>query len=381
MRGTGSHRSTAMNDRSDPNLAAIVTTSQGDYRVVVGRGVVDTIGAEMKRTGLAGRAFLIADRALFPDTARLAQEALESGGYETHLLAIPPGEQAKSLDNASRIYDWLGERRAERGDVVVAMGGGVTGDLAGFAAATWLRGVAFVQLPTTLAAMVDASIGGKVAVNLTHGKNLVGAFHQPRLVLSDVDYLDTLPKRELAAGWAEAIKHGLILDHALLETLEREAAGMMTLKGEAAVSAIRRSVAVKAEVVAQDEFETGAARILLNYGHTVGHALEAITGYGEYLHGEAVSVGMMAAAGIATRLDMIGADLVERQQAVLTSYGLPVKAPGASVDDIIDATRSDKKSRGGSVRWVLLESAGKATVRQDVPEEIVREAIAEVVAA
>ena len=369
-----------MSDRTDPNLAAVVTTSQGDYRVVVGRGVVDTAGAEMKRAGLSGRAFLISDERLFPETSRLAQEALESGGFETHLLAIPSGERMKNLDSALRIYEWLGGRKAERGDAIAAMGGGVTGDLVGFAAATWLRGAPFVQFPTTLAAMVDASIGGKVAVNLPFGKNLVGAFHQPRLVLADVDYLDTLPARELAAGWAEAIKHGLILDESLLETLEERSAEMMALEGNAAVKAIRRSVAIKAEVVARDEFETGSERVLLNYGHTVGHALEAVSGYGRYLHGEAVSVGMMAAAGIALRLGMIGAELVERQRRILISYGLPVKAPGQSVDDIIEATKSDKKSKGGTVRWVLLESAGRAVTRSDVPEEAVREAVGEITA-
>ncbi len=369
-----------MNDQTDPNLAAVVTTSQGDYRVVVGRGVVDSAGAEMARAGLSGRAFLISDEKLFPDTSRLAQEALESGGYETHLLAIPSGEPMKNLDSAQLIYQWLGGRRAERGDAIIAMGGGVTGDLVGFAAATWLRGAPLVQLPTTLAAMVDASIGGKVAVNLPFGKNLVGAFHQPRLVLADVDYLDTLPRRELAAGWAEAIKHGLILDEALLQTLESHSTEMMALQGEDVVAAIRRSVAIKAEVVAADEFETGSTRVLLNYGHTVGHALEAITAYGQYLHGEAVSVGMMAAAGIALRLGMIDAALVERQRDILTSYGLPVTAPGQSVDHIIEATKSDKKSRGGTIRWALLESAGKSVTRRDVPETVVRQAVAEVVA-
>ena len=369
-----------MIDPNDRNLAAVVTASQGDYRVVVGRGVVQTFGAELNRAGLKGRAFLIVDSVLFPNTARLAQEAIETGGFETHMLAVPSGESAKNLDSAARMYGWLADMHAERGDVVVAMGGGVMGDLAGYVAATWLRGVAVVQVPTTLAAMVDSSIGGKVAVNLPAGKNLVGAFHQPRLVLADIDYLDTLPRRVLASGWAEAIKGGLILDEQLLATLEANPGDMMALKGEDAVAAIRRSVAIKGEVVAADEFETGDDRILLNYGHTVGHALEAITEYGHFLHGEAVSVGMMAAAGIACRLNMIDSDLVDRHRAILLSYGLPVKAPGISVDDVIEATRSDKKSRGGSIRWVLLEGPGKATTRRDVPESVVREAIGEVLA-
>ena len=369
-----------MNDPDDRNLAAVVTTSQGDYRAVVGRGVVQTFGAELQQAGLQGRAFLMVDRVLFPDAARQAQEAMETGGFETHMLAIPSGESEKNLDSAARMYGWLADMHAERGDIVVAMGGGVMGDLAGYVAATWLRGVAVVQVPTTLAAMVDSSIGGKVAVNLPAGKNLVGAFHQPRLVLADIDYLDTLPRRVLASGWAEAIKAGFILDEQLLETLEDSPGDMMALGGEDVVAAIRRSVAIKGEVVAADEFETGDDRVLLNYGHTVGHALEAVTEYGHFLHGEAVSVGMMAAAGIAHRLDMIDNDLVERHRAVLASYGLPVTAPGVSADDVIEATRSDKKSRGGSIRWVLLEGPGKATTRRDVPDSVVRDAVEEVLA-
>jgi 3-dehydroquinate synthase len=260
------------------------------------------------------------------------------------------------------------------------MGGGVTGDLVGLAAATWLRGVPFVQVPTSLAAMVDASIGGKVAVNLPVGKNLVGAFYQPKLVLQDVDHLQTLPAREMAAGWAEAIKHGLILDADLLDTFEKHADEMQSLEGELAVRTIRRSVQIKAEVVSADEFERGDTRVLLNYGHTVGHAIEAVTGYGKYLHGEAVSIGMMAAAGIAQRLGMIGQELVDRQRAVLRRYNLPVTVSGATAEQIIAATRSDKKSRGGSIRWVLLEGPGKAVTRRDVPEDVVREAVEGVIA-
>ncbi len=226
--------------------------------------------------------------------------------------------------------------------------------------------------------MVDASIGGKVAVNLPIGKNLVGAFHQPRLVMAEVDYLQSLSRRELASGWAEAIKHGLILDAALLDTFEKQAPEVMSLAGETAMKAIRRSVAIKAEVVSADEFETGDARILLNYGHTVGHALEAVTEYGRFLHGEAVSVGMMAAARISQRMGMISGELVNRQRAILERYGLPVRAAGVSVDAVLDATRSDKKTRGGAIRWVLLEGAGKATTRRDVPENVVREIVEEV---
>ena len=336
------------------------------------------IGPEMAAAGLVGRAFLIADQALFPHAVRATQEALEAGGFPTHVLTLTSGEEQKNLATAQHVYGWLAGLHAERGEAIVAMGGGVTGDLAGFVAATWLRGVPFVQAPTTLLAMVDASIGGKVAVDLPQGKNLVGAFHQPKLVLADVAMLETLPRRHIAAGWAEAVKHGLVLDPDLLDALERDPEAMLALNGDEAVRAVRRSVAIKAGVVSRDEFETGDERVLLNYGHTVGHALEAVTGYSRYLHGEAVSIGMMAAAGIALRLGMIAPELAARQRAILESYGLPVNATGVTADQIVAATRSDKKSRGGAIRWVLLEGPGRATTRRDVPETVVRESLSDV---
>ncbi len=365
---------------TEENLAAVVNTTQGDYRVVVGRGVIDTIGAEMGTAGLSGKALLVADVAMFPTAVHRAHEALERGGFATNVMSLEMSESVKNLDTVQEIYSWLASHRAERTDTIVAMGGGVAGDLVGFVAATWLRGVSVVQVPTSLAAMVDASIGGKTAVNLDAGKNLVGAFHQPKLVLQDVNHLTTLPPREMAGGWAEAIKHGLILDSDLLNTFEQHADEMQSLEGDLPVKTIRRSVQIKAEVVSADEFERGDTRVLLNYGHTVGHAIEAVAGYGRYLHGEAVAIGMMAAAGIAHRLGMIDQELVDRQRAVLEQYSLPVQVSGLSADQIIAATKSDKKSRGGTIRWVLLEGPGKAVTRRDVPEEVVREAVEKVIA-
>ena len=363
-----------MNDQ-DQHLAATVNTTQGSYRVVVGRNIIDDLGLELSKTGLKGRVLLVADAMMFPNPTRKAQEALERGGYETHVLALEIGEKYKNFQTVQIVYEWLADQRVERSDIIVAMGGGVTGDLVGFVAATWLRGVAVVHVPTSLAAMVDSSIGGKTGVNIPTGKNLIGAFHQPKLVLQDVEHLGSLPEREMSAGWAEAIKHGFILDAQLLDTFERLASKMKALDGEEPVAAIRRSVAIKSEIVSADEFETGDQRVLLNYGHTVGHAIEKVSGYGTYLHGEAVSIGMMVAARIAEKLGMIDAELVDRQRRVLESYGLPVMAPDLNVDELIDATKADKKSRGGTIRWVLLEAAGKATTRSDVPDEVVREAI------
>lgn len=366
---------------SSANLAATVKTSQGDYRVLVGRGLISTLGDEAKAAGLEGRGFVIGDSALYPAGVRAAQDALERAGIASHVMTVPSGEQVKSLDTARHVYTWLARLRAERRDFLVAVGGGVTGDLVGFVAATWLRGVPVVQVPTSLASMVDASIGGKGAINLPEGKNLVGAFHQPRLVLQDVDFLKTLPPRELASGWAEAIKHGLILDAQLLSTFEKHAPELKALRGDLWVDVIRRSVAIKAEVVSADEFETGDTRILLNYGHTIGHALEAVTGYGTFLHGEAVAIGMTAVIRIAHRMGMVGEELVSRQDALLKRFDLPVKATGVPMAKILEATRGDKKTHGGAIRWVLLEGPGKATTRRDVPEELVREVVSELTVA
>ncbi|MBI4220328.1 MAG: 3-dehydroquinate synthase, partial [Chloroflexi bacterium] len=245
--------------------------------------------------------------------------------------------------------------------------------------ATWVRGIPIVQLPTSLAAMVDASIGGKTAVNLPEAKNMVGAFHQPRLVLADIAFLSTLSPRELASGWAEAIKHGFILDPQLVETFERHAGELKRLQGDEPVRVIRRSVAIKAEVVSADEFETGDTRVLLNYGHTIGHAIEAVTGYGKYLHGEAVAIGMSGAVRISQRVGLVSEELVRRQDQLLERFDLPLRAPGISAQAVLDATRSDKKTRGGSIRWVLLAGPGRAVTRWDVPEELVRDVVEELV--
>ncbi len=363
----------------DSVLAATVHTSQGRYRVIVARGAVSNIGPEMRLAGVEGRAFLIADAAMFPTEVRRTHEALERGGYETHALILELGEAAKSLETATRVYEWLAERRAERGDTLVSMGGGVTTDLIGFVGGTWLRGVPVVHVPTSMAAMVDASIGGKAAVNLAAGKNLVGSFKQPRLVVHDIDFLDSLSRRELAAGWAEAVKKSLILDADLLDTFETHYSDMLELKGPEVEPAIRRAVEIKAEIVSADEFETGDDRILLNYGHTVGHAIEAVTEYGTFLHGEAVSVGMMVAARISQRMGFISQELVDRQRNILQAFELPTTIAGVTADQIIEAAASDKKSRGGNIRWVLLNGPGRATTSREVPPEIVRESLEEVI--
>ena len=358
-----------------PDLAAVVETSAGDYPVWVGWDIMDTLGERVLQTvGETSAAYIFTDEHVY-GLARRAQSSLEKAGIAAHIFILPAGEQNKTLRNAEFAYEWLSHRRAERGHLVLAVGGGVVGDLAGFVAATYVRGMPFAIAPTSLLAMMDASIGGKVAVDLPRGKNLVGAFYQPRLVLSDVSLLRGLPARQMASGWAEAIKHGLILDEDLLNDFDARREALLALEPETAAELIRRSVAIKANVVSRDERETLGIRVLLNYGHTIGHAIEAATGYESYLHGEAVSVGMMGAANIALHRGLLDAGAVERQADMLRSFGLPLRFEGVSVDAIEEAMRSDKKVSAGSIRWVLLDGIGNAVTRNDVPPELVRETI------
>jgi len=359
----------------DPELAAVVTHSSGSYPIRIGWGLLDHLGDRLRDIGIGGPLYIISDDNVFPRYGRQAQRSLQRAEIEAHSFIIPAGEESKSFTMAQAIYDWLVHRRAERRHTIVAVGGGVVGDLAGYVAATYLRGMPFVQVPTSMAAMVDASIGGKVAVNLPQAKNLVGAFHQPQMVLADPQALTSLGKRELAEGWAEAIKHGFILDADLVAVFEEHAPELMALEPEITTDVIRRSMAIKAQIVSEDERETLGRRILLNYGHTIGHALEASTDYGRYLHGEGVAIGMMGAAELSHRLGMIDSGLVERQRRVLELFDLPITASGINSEQLFGAMALDKKSVGGSIRWVLLEGIGKAVSRGNVPIDQVREVV------
>ena len=363
-----------LDELDERNLAAVVSTSSGDHPVWVGWGILDSLGERARRLLSPSAAYIITDEGVYRQ-ARRAQVSMEAAGIPAHMFIIPPGERSKTLDTATHIYRWLATRRAERGDLVVAVGGGVVGDLAGFVAATFLRGMPFAQVPTSLLAMMDASIGGKVAVDLPQGKNLVGAFYQPRFVLADVQTLQTLPPRELASGWAEAIKHGLILDEGLLSTFERQREPIQALDPEVATDVIRQSVAIKTGVVSQDEKETRGIRVMLNYGHTIGHAVEAATGYEGFLHGEAVSVGMMGAAYIGHGMGLMSDEEVDRQQTLLEAFRLPLSFGNIDIDAVSSAMRSDKKTSRGTIRWVLLNGIGNAVTRDDVPAELVQETL------
>ncbi|MYI83232.1 MAG: 3-dehydroquinate synthase, partial [Chloroflexi bacterium] len=356
--------------------AAIVDTGGDRYPIWVGAGELMRLPERLRLLGLEGSVFVIADESVMEAHGELLVDALDSGGFRGASYVVPPGETSKSLRAAEEIYGWLAQSRAERRDTVLAFGGGVIGDLAGYVAATYLRGMPFVQVPTSVLAMNDAAIGGKVAVDLIDGKNLVGAFHQPRAVLSDIDLLRTLPRRAFTEGLAEVVKHALILDPLLLGEIERHAGdlGGPAPDQELLTHVIARSSRLKALIVSADPKERGL-RAILNYGHTIGHAIEAVTGYEDYLHGEAVSVGMMGAARIAERMGILDNEVVARQADVLRTLGLPLAAPGVNAEAVMETMLLDKKVEAGRLRFVLLEEIGRPIVHGDVPGEIVREVV------
>jgi len=364
-----------------PGAACVVRTSSATYPVFVSWGALPDLGQRMADAGLAGHAYLISDSMVHARWGAAAKEALQAGGLRVASHVVPAGETSKSLETAASIYDWLVSRRAERGEAIVALGGGMVCDLAGFVAATFVRGLPLVHVPTSLLAMVDAAIGGKVAVNQKEAKNLIGAFYQPRLVLADVSTLQSLPPRELTAGWAELIKHALIMDEGLLRLLEEKADAILSLEPTVTTEVISRSIALKAAVVSEDEREETGRRTILNYGHTIGHGLEAAAEYVGMLHGEAVAVGMAGAARIARRLGLLAPELAERQDALIARFGLPLRASGVDPAKVLAATALDKKVKGGAIHWVLLEGIGRPVIRHDVSPELAEEVVHELLSA
>jgi 3-dehydroquinate synthase len=365
---------TPRND-SDKDIVCMVETKTQSYPVLVGYGLLDKLGEKMKQAALSGTVTIISDENVFSVYGSKVERILKDAGFAVNSFVVSPGEETKTMDSALKIYDFLVGHRAERDDIIIALGGGMVGDLAGFVAATFLRGMPWVQVPTSLVAMVDASIGGKVGVNHPEGKNLIGAFYQPNLVLADCQTLTTLPQRELTSGWAEVIKHGLILDKEYFEFLESSVKRLIKLEPELLTRAIARSAAIKAQVISQDEKEREGKRTILNYGHTIAHGLEAATQYKRFLHGEAVAIGMVGAAELSQRLGLLHSAAVESQQALLQKFGLPTSLRAIrgslklSLAGVIRAMELDKKVRGKSIRWVLLQDIGKAVVRSDVPQE------------
>lgn len=362
--------------------AAVVDTGTERYPLWVGTNEIDRLVERLRQIGLTDRrVFLISDATVMDALSQRVVGVLHAGGIAGASYVVPPGEASKSTRVAAELYRWLAGERAERRDVIVALGGGVVGDLAGYVAATYLRGMPFVQIPTSVLAMNDASIGGKVAVDLPEGKNLVGAFHQPRAVIADTSVLRTLPRRAFTEGFAEVTKHALILDPQLLADLERRAGQLQPGNWDEALLAdiTARSMRLKALVVSADPREQGL-RAILNYGHTIGHGIEAASGYTEYLHGEAIAVGMMGAARIAQRMGIVDDELVARQADLLRAFGLPLAAPGVSAQAVLDAMRLDKKVEAGRLRFVLLAGVAQPELRDDVPESLVAEIVRTLVA-
>jgi 3-dehydroquinate synthase len=354
----------------------VVKVPLGDrsYSILIGEGLLGRLGAECRRLRLGRRCAVITDRHVAPLYAKGIEQGLRAAGFDCTRITVPAGETAKSLATLQSCYDQLAAHRLERASFIVALGGGVVGDLAGFAAATYLRGIDFVQVPTTLLAQVDSSVGGKVAVNLKAGKNLVGAFHQPRLVLCDLGTLRSLPSREFRAGLAEVIKYGIIYDRAFFARLERDLFGLLKLEPSVLAAVVARCCRIKAEVVGEDETESGL-RAILNFGHTIGHAIENSVGYGRYLHGEAIAIGQVAAARLSChRLGLPERDVL-RIERLFDAAGLPtsLRLTAPRLGRLLEAMRLDKKVSSGEIRFVLAKQIGSARWGQTVPLELIQD--------
>ena len=345
------------------------------YPIHIGAGVLDDPALFAPELLGAKRVAVVTNNVVAPLYLARLEATLARAGAQALAIVVEDGEQAKDWRNVERVVDALLAARYGRDALIVALGGGVIGDLAGFVAAVYQRGIAYVQVPTTLLAQVDSSVGGKTAINHARGKNMMGAFHQPRAVIADVGTLATLPERELRAGIAEVIKHGFILDAALVSWLEGSIERLLAREPAALEHAVRRSCELKAAVVAADERESGL-RAILNFGHTFGHAIEAGVGYGEWLHGEAVGAGMAMAAELSTRAGTLARADAERIRALIARAGLPVRGPKLAADRYLELMRIDKKAAGGKMRFVLLDAIGRASLRADVEEPLVREVLA-----
>ena len=336
------------------------------YRIVIGVGALSAIGAELARLKVGRKVALVTDPAILALHGAVVTQSLGAASFDVTMVLLPEGERAKTLDVAASTWERFLDAGLNRSSTVVALGGGAVGDLAGFAAATYMRGANLVQLPTTLLAQVDASIGGKTAIDHPRAKNLIGAFYQPRLVLADTAALLTLPERELRSGLAEVIKHGIVLDAAYFDEVERDSAALMRREPATLERIVAGSCRLKASVVERDEQEA-ELRHVLNYGHTIGHAIEAVTSYRRFAHGEAVSLGIAAEAGIAERLGLAEPATRARQLRLLEAVGLPVRGVGEAPERVVEALARDKKAKDGRVPFVLAPEIGAFRLVYDVP--------------
>lgn len=374
--GAGRHRrglyTPGMQTHSAPPQQVPIELGDRSYQILIGQGLLADAAAW---AGLprSADALIVTNTTVGPLYGDRLAARLQSNHRRVLRVELPDGEVHKDWQTLNRIFDVLLEAGCDRKTVLYALGGGVVGDMTGFAAACYMRGVPFVQVPTTLLAQVDSSVGGKTAINHPLGKNMVGAFYQPARVVCDLDVLATLPRRELSAGLAEIIKYGPIADAVFLDWLETSLDALLALDSNALAHAVKRSCEIKAGVVGQDEREAGL-RAILNFGHTFGHAIEAGLGYGEWLHGEAVGCGMVLAAELSTRLGLIDRALFDRLRTLIGRAGLPVEAPRLPIERWLALMRVDKKAEGGEIRFVLLDGLGRAVMRA-APDALVAESI------
>jgi 3-dehydroquinate synthase len=334
-----------------------VALGERSYHIALGAGILDTVGSLCREIGLSGTAAVVSNTTVAPLYYHRVRASLELVGYRVLLVELPDGEGFKNSATLNLIYDALVDAALDRGSFIVALGGGVIGDMAGFAAASFLRGIPFVQVPTTLLSQVDSSVGGKTGINHPKGKNLIGAFYQPRAVLIDVVTLDTLPEREYLSGLGEIVKYGAVLDADFFDFLERNARSLLARDKAALIQAVGRSCSIKARIVEADERE-GGVRAVLNYGHTLGHAVETLTGYTRYLHGEAVAIGMVQAARFSESLGFCTAADRERIEALLELFGLPRELPAFPARDYLGALSHDKKVRDSGLTFIANSGIG-----------------------
>lgn len=359
---------------TQPAVLHEIAIELGDrsYPIVIGTGLLGD-AATWSQLPRAAAAMVVTNETIAPIYLDRLSAALRGRFAQVHHVVLPDGEEHKDWVTLNRIFDALLSQASDRKTVLFALGGGVVGDMTGFAAACYMRGVPFVQVPTTLLAQVDSSVGGKTAINHPLGKNMIGAFYQPQRVVCDLDTLATLPAREFSAGLAEVIKYGPIADMAFLDWIEANLAALVRRDPAAVAHAVRRSCEIKGWVVGQDERESGL-RAILNFGHTFGHAIEAGLGYGEWLHGEAVGCGMVMAAELSRRLGLVDDAFTARLRALIEAAGLPVRGPDLGADRYLELMRLDKKSEAGDIRFVVIDSPGRAVMRP-APESVVREVL------
>lgn len=364
-----------MSDAFPPSAPEQVDIQLGErsYPILIGSGLLDA-AATWQEIPRAATALIVTDTVVAPLYAERLQQAVASRFKTVHLIVLPDGEIHKNWATLNLIFDLLLLHACDRKTVVFALGGGVVGDMAGFAAACYMRGVPFVQVPTTLLAQVDSSVGGKTAINHPAGKNMIGAFYQPQRVVCDLDTLRTLPPREFSAGLAEVIKYGPIADMRFLDWIESNLGSLMARDPTVLTYAVKRSCELKAWVVAQDEREAGL-RAILNFGHTFGHAIEAGLGYGKWVHGEAVGCGMVMALHLSHRLGLVDAEFALRMRTLIANAGLPTVGPKLGADRYLELMRVDKKAEGGEIRFIVIDTPGHAVLRA-APEPLVREVIA-----